>query len=131
MASTPLPAAANRDWLFCPVTGALLDVDAHRGVAWSPATSFERPLADLAAVRIVSETDMDAYRRRHRLQPLADVRKEGGGGPARSTVDEPCVKCGARPLEFYTLQLWSADEGSTVFYECLNEACGHKWNQNN
>ena len=127
-------AASNRDWMFCPVTGALLDLDAGRGVAWSPASSFERPLADLGNVVIVSETDMDAYRRRHRLQPLADegaAGKEGGGGPARSTVDEPCVKCGARPLEFYTMQLRSADEGSTVFYECLNEACGHKWNQNN
>lgn len=129
-------AASNRDWMFCPVTGALLDLDAARGVAWSPASSFERPLADLADVVIVSETDMDAYRRRHRLQPLAEAAAgakpgAGSGAPARSTVDEPCVKCGERPLEFYTMQLRSADEGSTVFYECLNEACGHKWNQNN
>lgn len=124
--------SANRDWLFCPVTGALLDLDAHRGVAWAPTTSFERPLADLSDVRIVSETDMDDYRRRYRLQPLGDAgKKASSNAPARSTVDEPCVKCGSRPLEFYTMQLRSADEGTTVFYECLNEACGHTWNQNN
>lgn len=128
----PSSTSANRDWLFCPVTGALLDLDAHRGVAWAPTTSFERPLADLAGVRIVSETDIEAYRRRYRLQPLADAgAKKTSAGPARSTVDEPCVKCGHRPLEFYTMQLRSADEGTTVFYECLNEACGHMWNQNN
>lgn len=130
MASTPPPA--NRDWLFCPATGALLDLDAHRGVAWAPTTAFERPLADLADVRIVSETDMEDYRRRYRLQPLADGdARAGSGAKARSTVDEPCVKCGSRPLEFYTMQLRSADEGTTVFYECLNDACGHTWNQNN
>ena len=47
----------------------------------------------------------------------------------RATVDEPCPKCNHPQLEFYTMQLRSADEGQTVFYECPN--CGHKFSQNN
>lgn len=33
-------------------------------------------------------------------------------------VDETCPKCNNRGMEFYTMQLRSADEGQTVFYEC-------------
>ena len=38
-------------------------------------------------------------------------------------VDEECPKCGHRRLAYYTLQLRSADEGQTVFYECVKCMC--------
>lgn len=101
---------------------------------------------DLDSVSIVSKTDIHDYRRRYKLTPLGPdaVGKDGrsslgtteptGGATdatsrVRSTVDEACIKCGHRGLEFYTMQLRSADEGSTVFYECPE--CQHTWNQNN
>lgn len=37
-----------------------------------------------------------------------------------SQSDESCPKCGKQGLSYYTMQLRSADEGSTVFYEVRN-----------
>jgi len=34
-------------------------------------------------------------------------------------IDEKCPKCGHGKMYFYTMQLRSVDEGSTVFYECV------------
>lgn len=51
------------------------------------------------------------------------------GGPGHAEVDEDCPKCNHSRASFYTMQLRSADEGATVFYECLS--CGFKWRQNN
>jgi len=85
-------------------------------------------------VVVVHETDMEDYARKYGLEPLvkseARVEEEAAlQGRTRATVDEPCPKCGHQGLEFYTLQLRSADEGQTVFYEC--PSCNHKYSQNN
>ena len=37
-------------------------------------------------------------------------------------VDEECPRCKNPQMSFYTVQLRSVDEGSTVFYKCLK--CG-------
>lgn len=46
-----------------------------------------------------------------------------------ATIEEPCPKCSHPQLFFYTMQLRSVDEGSTVFYEC--PSCSHTFSQNN
>ena len=50
---------------------------------------------------------------------------------AHAKIDEPCPKCGNPEMFFYTMQLRSVDEGSTVFYECTDAKCGNKFSQNN
>ena len=34
-------------------------------------------------------------------------------------------------MKFYTMHLRGADEGETVFYECIDEKCKHKFSVNN
>jgi DNA-directed RNA polymerase I subunit RPA12 len=46
-----------------------------------------------------------------------------------AVIEEPCPKCGNPEMYFYTMQLRSVDEGSTVFYECPK--CAHKYSVNN
>ena len=41
-----------------------------------------------------------------------------------SVIRQDCAECGREEVRYYTQQLRSADEGSTVFYEC---ECGHKY----
>jgi DNA-directed RNA polymerase I subunit RPA12 len=45
-----------------------------------------------------------------------------------ATVKERCPKCQHPELQFYTLQLRSADEGQTVFFTCPK--CQYKFNTN-
>ncbi|KAF3126683.1 DNA mismatch repair protein [Orbilia oligospora] len=44
-------------------------------------------------------------------------------------IDTPCPKCENPVMKFTTVQLRSADEGATVFYNCPN--CGYRYNTNN
>jgi len=47
---------------------------------------------------------------------------------ARAVAKETCPKCGNPEMEYFTMQLRSADEGQTVFYECAK--CGHTFSTN-
>ncbi|KAI3483938.1 hypothetical protein L1887_53094 [Cichorium endivia] len=49
--------------------------------------------------------------------------------PKEATIKEKCPGCGNDEMNFHTLQLRSADEGTTVFYDCPK--CGYKFSQNN
>lgn len=56
--------------------------------------------------------------RRSAVQTLtaADVQTD-------ASIRQTCPNCGRGEMRYYTLQLRSADEGSTVFYNCV---CGYK-----
>lgn len=47
----------------------------------------------------------------------------------RTVISDKCPKCGYGQMYYFTIQTRSADEGSTVFYECVK--CRFKYNQNN
>ena len=57
------------------------------------------------------------------------LKEEKSSGNEFSIINEPCPKCHHPQRKFFTMQLRSADEGQTVFYECLK--CGFKERVNN
>ncbi|KAG8701669.1 DNA-directed RNA polymerase I core subunit rpa12 [Ceratobasidium sp. 395] len=49
----------------------------------------------------------------------------------KTKTAETCPKCGHKEALSQERQLRSADEGSTIFLECLNPECRHGWRINN
>lgn len=52
-------------------------------------------------------------------QDLESHSKQEHKDDGFAIVDERCPKCSHIGMKYFTMQLRSADEGSTVFYECL------------
>ncbi|KAG4302214.1 hypothetical protein PCK1_001486 [Pneumocystis canis] len=42
-----------------------------------------------------------------------------------ATIDQTCPSCGYSEMNFYSLQMRSADEGATIFYHCIH--CGYRY----
>lgn len=125
----------KKDYLFCPYSGNIMSMDATRNIAFCESSGHSVALRDMVdTVTIKQSSDMEEVMRRYTLEPLVKTserldEENALASRTRATVDEDCPQCGHHGLEFYTLQLRSADEGQTVFYECIQ--CGHKYSQNN
>lgn len=123
--------------MFSPITGELLDLNAQSGKAECSASGYALDLSvkdDRALVK--DETIIRAYLKAYGMEPIIktkeDLEEEELLNPknrVRQTVEEKCPTCGHHELEFHTMQLRSADEGQTVFYECRQ--CGYKYSTNN
>ena len=131
---------------FCPHCGSLLLLP-DAGDVRCDSCPFAQPIADMAhaATRTTSfpkptpewlvEWTVLRQARAGELGEGADVAAEvaraGGKAAAkRAVVKEECPKCKAPQMEFYTMQLRSADEGQTVFYNCVAPGCGHTFSLN-
>ncbi|KAL2105517.1 hypothetical protein VUR80DRAFT_8240 [Thermomyces stellatus] len=75
---------------------------------------------------VTKPTDFPSLLRQKLHSSIQQVEKHNIDTMAKA--DERCPKCGAEEVRYTTLQLRSADEGSTIFYYC---DCGHSWNQDN
>ena len=80
--------------------------------------------ADTSSKTIVTHSKPTAFpsalrSKRSEVQTLNEADMQ-----TNAVIDERCEKCGREQVRFYTQQLRSADEGTTVFYEC---ECGNKW----
>ena len=117
-------------WPFCPNCRHTLTVNATGNVGCS-ICHYSTNLSAYPVASLPSRTTKSA----NRPDPLWAKSDEEQAAlrnlsePKRMRVEEPCIKCGAEEVEFYTVQLRSVDEGQTVFYECPK--CSHTWSVNN
>ena len=79
-------------------------------VGTSKSTATTKPTDFPSMLRQKLHTTIQAVDK-HRIDTMAKA-------------DETCPKCGAEEVRYTTVQLRSADEGSTVFYYCN---CGHQY----
>jgi DNA-directed RNA polymerase I subunit RPA12 len=108
---------------FCPACGTIFLISGAECITCNNC-SYNCKMDDLQAQTVTVDGD-------DRKKPdwIPDHQTDTSDKLKRVMVEEPCPECNAPEVEFYTMQLRSADEGQTVFYECPN--CKHKWKINN
>lgn len=133
-------------WPFCPQCGSILDPPAGDHVScdfcdftcdFGSMNSNEIVTKSAAKAKpawLVDELDLQEAEVAANSGSAAAQEENGGStagprGKKHAVIAEPCPKCNHPEQYFYTMQLRSVDEGSTVFYECPK--CGNKYTVNN
>lgn len=117
-------------WPFCPSCRATLKVDGT-GAIDCDVCSYKSNLSEMHPSLLPSTTtySMDRATPIWAKSDEEQAALRQSNDPVRATIEEPCVRCGAREVGYYTVQLRSVDEGQTVFYECPD--CKYTWSINN
>ncbi|KAL4399466.1 DNA-directed RNA polymerase I core subunit Rpa12 [Malassezia pachydermatis] len=118
--------------LFCSACGSLLDLPDNDDVITCTPCGSTQDARIYDNLSIVTRSHPSAFpsilRQKRQL-----VSNTGGDADMetmeQATIKEKCPGCGNEEMNFHTLQLRSADEGTTVFYDCPK--CGYKFSQNN
>ena len=120
----------NRPPTFCEDCGELLDFEiiTNNGVKCQKCGG-ETPLENIKNHFIESEEKFEMSKEwMNKLKNKEDkLRQEQK--VKRAIINETCPKCGYGKLYYDVKQTRGADEGSTVYYECMK--CKFKFNQNN
>eukprot|EP01035_Chromulina_nebulosa_P017275 gene17275-22809_t len=109
-------------WPFCPVCGTILEPPITDQVKCSQCP-FSCAFSALNVPIIVTSSQPS------KRPAWIDPEKLEERVEKNASIEEPCPKCNNSFMYFYTMQLRSVDEGSTVFYECPK--CSHKFSINN
>ncbi|RAK76630.1 DNA-directed RNA polymerase I core subunit RPA12 [Aspergillus fijiensis CBS 313.89] len=114
--------------VFCTDCGSLLD-----GSIGDPSKIL---ICDICGAKnkdtipqtIVSESKPSAFPSSLRAKRSAVQTLTAEDRKTEALAQHTCAQCGRKEMYFTTVQLRSADEGSTVFYTCV---CGYKETTNN
>ncbi|KAK3202789.1 hypothetical protein GRF29_154g756926 [Pseudopithomyces chartarum] len=120
--------AAIGSLVFCTDCGNLLDGSAGKQNAILTCQVCGASCKDSSSKTVVTRSKPEAFPSALRTKRSEVQTVDDSDMQTNAVINQMCEKCGREEVRFYTQQLRSADEGSTVFYVC---DCGHKWNTNN
>ncbi|PWN88718.1 putative RPA12-13.7 kd subunit of DNA-directed RNA polymerase I [Acaromyces ingoldii] len=120
--------------LFCPACGSLLDVPSDEDVIKCEPCGHVQDASLYDNQTIITTSHPSAFpsalrRARQLVQTKSPSEAQAAAQEDEATIREKCPGCGHDEMRFHTLQLRSADEGSTVFYTCPK--CNYNFSQNN
>ncbi|KAI4242133.1 MAG: hypothetical protein L6R40_004176 [Gallowayella cf. fulva] len=111
--------------VFCTDCGNLLDgASGDRAVILNCEVCGTKN-ADTSSTTITTKSKPSAFpsalrSKRSAVQTLTEEDTQ-----TTATIRQACPECGKQKVRYYTQQLRSADEGTTVFYSC--DQCGNKY----
>jgi DNA-directed RNA polymerase I subunit RPA12 len=80
-------------------------------------------ILDTSSKTVVTKTKESTFPSELRLKRSKIQTIERSDRMNEAIIEQTCPECGKKEMRYYTVQLRSADEGSTVFYNC---DCGYK-----
>jgi len=108
--------------MFCDSCGSLMDEPTHTD------TEVECGLCGKEVAAAVFQALVVTTVGKEHVLGASEHAQKVQKKRSRAVIKEACPACAHPELQYYTMQLRSADEGQTVFYEC--EKCGHTYSTN-
>ncbi|KAI8330576.1 transcription factor S-II-domain-containing protein [Chlamydoabsidia padenii] len=114
--------------IFCPECGNLLDMPGgDDDILLCNQCSYAYQISGFEAIKVVTTSSERAFQsalkaKRHLVQQSQQKEAEAMVS-WRGIIKEKCPQCGNDEMAYHTMQLRSADEGQTVFYNC--KKCGY------
>ncbi|KAI9731368.1 MAG: DNA-directed RNA polymerase I core subunit rpa12 [Cirrosporium novae-zelandiae] len=114
--------------VFCTDCGNLLDGSSTSNQSILVCNTCGQRNEDTSSKTIISKSKPSAFPSSLRAKRSAVQTTTANEAQTTARIKQTCPECGSPEMRYYTQQLRSADEGSTVFYVC---DCGYTYNENN
>ncbi|GMH17221.1 hypothetical protein Nepgr_019062 [Nepenthes gracilis] len=107
---------------FCPTCGNLLQYELPN--MGCPARFFCQTCPYVCPIEKQVKIKRGVHLVKKAVEPIALGEKNVG-----PTTDATCPRCHHNKAAYQQMQTRSADEPMSIFYKCLNGACGHQWRE--
>lgn len=113
---------------FCPQCGNMIEMPLYSDKVHCGKCDFVCSALEYKCAPIVSRIDFSQKKQWLEQYKISQKKKlsahpveedDDTHKSTKATLKQECPKCGHHTMYFWTVQTRSVDEGSTVFYECM------------